>query len=88
MSFAGACPAKDHVHVVVQRNGNESAFNGGRWTPSDYSSIRCLQTGKFWRTKGNYVGALRDATAEENRNWHQTPEAIAYYASRKGNHGD
>lgn len=84
MSFAGACPAKDHDHVVLQRNGNQSAFNGYRWTPSDYSSIRCLQTLAFWRTKANYVGALRDATDEEIRNPHTTPQHVAFERSRHG----
>jgi hypothetical protein len=80
VSFAGTCPAKDHDHVVVQRNGNASAFNGYHWTRSDYSSIRCLQTLAFWRTKANYVGALRDATDQEANDPHETPQRRAYLA--------
>jgi len=48
--------------VVVQRNGNASAFSGYHWTPSDYSGIRCLKCNRYWRTKANYVRHLPDAS--------------------------
>jgi hypothetical protein len=41
---------------------NHSAFNGYRWTPSDYSSICCEPSlggcGVWWRTKAAYVDRL------------------------------
>lgn len=54
-------PAAERNWVVTQRNCNHSAFNGYHYTPSDYSSIRCLSCGAVWRTKAGYVSALRDA---------------------------
>lgn len=45
---------------VIQRNCNHSAFNGYRETPSDYSSVTCLDCGRVWRTKAKYVDQLRD----------------------------
>lgn len=78
MSMGPACTAKDHDHVVTQRHENHSAFNGYHRTPSNWSEVRCLQTGNRWRTKAGYVAELRDATVEEDRNWHQTPQHLAY----------
>lgn len=51
--------------VVVDRLCNHSAFNGYRYTPSDYSHIKCLTCGKCGRTKAKYVSELPDATQEE-----------------------
>lgn len=77
MGFAGACKAKTsndlptpagyHRHVVVQRRYNESAFNGYRRTPSEYSSIRCINTGDYWRTKAAYVNDLPDQKPDDMR---------------------
>ena len=50
--------------VVVDRHCNYSAFNGYRRTPSNYSCVRCLKCGRYWRTKAN-VSGYRDATSEE-----------------------
>lgn len=50
---------------VLTRRGNHSAFSGYRFTPSDYSSCRCLTCGAYWRTNAAYVDALPDATDEE-----------------------
>ena len=43
---------------VVQYRCNFSAFNGGHKTPSAYSAIRCLECGRYWRTKASYVERL------------------------------
>ena len=45
---------------VKMRNGNVSAFNGGHFTPSDYSLIKCEACGRRWRTKAAYVTTLPD----------------------------
>lgn len=58
--------------VVTARNCNHSAFNGYRWTPSDYSQVRCIAPvdkhhssdgvcGHTWRTKAAYVDDLPNA---------------------------
>lgn len=57
-------PRPEHV-VVVTREANYSAFNGYRYTPSDYSGVLCLTCGARWRTKAGWVDACRDATATE-----------------------
>jgi hypothetical protein len=49
--------------VVTARRCNYSAFNGGRYTPSAYSEVRCLTCGRRWRTKARYVSTLADAAA-------------------------
>jgi hypothetical protein len=58
-----AC-SRDHREfwVVLQRECNYSAFNGYRYTPSDYSTVACHAPGcgRAWRTKAAYVGALPD----------------------------
>ena len=57
--------ARNHADhwVVLQREGNASAFNGYHWTRSDYSACRCEfpGCGRVWRTKANYVRDLPDA---------------------------
>lgn len=62
-SSPAACrnPAHRASWVVLQREGNRSAFNGYRWTPSPYSEVRCTEGGALWRTKAAYVGELPDA---------------------------
>jgi hypothetical protein len=45
---------------VTVREGNYSAFNGGRFTPSAYSEVKCAECGRVWRTKAAYVQTLRD----------------------------
>lgn len=50
--------------VVRQREGNQSAFNGGRWQPSAYSEVVCLECRSVWRTKAGYVSSLRDEADE------------------------
>ncbi|MEY9937329.1 hypothetical protein [Streptacidiphilus sp. MAP5-3] len=46
--------------LVITRNANYSAFNGGRRTPSDYSQLTCLACGRAWRSKATYVRELPD----------------------------
>jgi hypothetical protein len=46
--------------AVLQRKGNRSAFSGYRWTPSDYSAVRCGECGRVWRTNAAYVDKLPD----------------------------
>jgi hypothetical protein len=58
-------PINERKWVVYQRHCNHSAFNGYHWTPSDYSSIRCLECEHIWRTKARYVDSLRDAKGNE-----------------------
>ena len=50
----------DRVRVVT-RYGNYSAFNGYRFTSSDYSSCRCEVCGTYWRTNAAYVEVVPDA---------------------------
>ena len=65
MSGGAACRAKDHRHVVVDRNCNYSAFNGYRQMWSRYSLIRCIDTGALWRTAAAYADDLPDARPDE-----------------------
>jgi hypothetical protein len=60
---AFACKDKAHMTdwEVVVRLGNYSAFNGYRFTPSEYSLVRCPRDGRHWRTKAGYVAVLPDA---------------------------
>jgi hypothetical protein len=39
-------------------HGNYSAFNGYRFTPSDYSELGCSRCGVSWRTNAAYVEEL------------------------------
>jgi hypothetical protein len=38
---------------------NYSAFNGYRYTPSDYSLVKCVTCNTSWRTKAAYVDSLQ-----------------------------
>jgi hypothetical protein len=44
--------------IVTVLRANYSAFSGYRWTPSDYSEVRCRRCGARWRTKASYVDRL------------------------------
>ena len=61
----GTRSSAQRAWVVVKRRYHNSAFAGGHATTSDYSTIRCLSCGSYWRTKANYVVLLRSATHEE-----------------------
>lgn len=52
---------------MLVRNGNFSAFNGYRFTPSDYSAVRCLTCGEIWRTNADWVSGCRDAAGDRER---------------------
>ena len=54
----------EHVNVTV-RNGNYSAFHGYRFTPSDYSEVRCLACGSYWRSNARWVDTCADASREQ-----------------------
>lgn len=60
MSQGFAC--RDTTHkarwVVIHRRCNFSAFNGYRWTPSDYSLVGCTACGALWRTKAKFTDDL------------------------------
>lgn len=43
---------------VVTYHANHSAFNGYRYTPSDYSECYCTRCNARWRTKATYVTTL------------------------------
>lgn len=68
MSGGLACSRDGHAMeswVVIQRNGNASAFNGYHWQRSEYSEVCCLKCLARWRTKAAYVRRLRDAEPGE-----------------------
>lgn len=58
-------PQRRRNWVVLQRNGNRSAFNGYRWQWSAYSACRCTRCGAVWRTKAAYVRDLPDAREDQ-----------------------
>lgn len=54
------CKIKNHDNWrVLQYKCNHSAFNGYNYTPSDYSSITCVECHSCWRTKAKYVDKLQ-----------------------------
>ncbi len=72
---AGTCSTRDHrpSWYVQQRECNYSAFNGGHWTPSAYSSVRCPVCRFTWRTRAGYVATLPDAEGPKTRLAHSLP---------------
>lgn len=61
MSGGKACTCKPQDRTkwrVRQYRCNHSAFNGNRYTPSDYSALSCLGCGNAWRTKAAYVATI------------------------------
>lgn len=63
MSSSVACTCKGWdkriAWYVMHYRCNYSAFNGYRYTPSDYSQVKCAGCGHIWRTKARYVDGLR-----------------------------
>lgn len=66
MSGGNVCKCSEAKKPIEQRNWvvmdykcNYSAFSGWKYTPSDYSSVRCVECGCTWRTKAGYVDSLR-----------------------------
>lgn len=70
-------PALERLWVVLQRNGNASAFNGYHWTYSDYSSVQCRVCGAVWRTKADYVFSLKDKSSVQPACPAESPAASA-----------
>ena len=71
VSFGCRCPERrkpvgERRWVVVMRQCHYSTFSGRRYTPSDWSLIRCLNCGAVGRTKAAYVAELRNATEAES----------------------
>jgi len=65
VSFGCHCPerkkpVKERNWVVLVRKANYSAFNGYKYTPSDYSEVYCRSCGAIGRTKAKYVDELPD----------------------------
>lgn len=88
MSAGVACQVHGREWWAVSaRWGNHSAFNGYRWTPSEYSEIVCLHPdpahrkdgshdGSRWRTKAAYADDLPDVigwVAPEPEGWVEVP---------------
>lgn len=61
MSGSTACGCKPREVVVTARKCNHSAFNGGHYTPSDYSEVMCIHCLGRWRTTAVYVDKMPDA---------------------------
>lgn len=66
MSSGEACscderkkPLKDRQWEVMTYRGNHSAFNGYKFTSSDYSAVVCNACNYSWRTKADYVDRLK-----------------------------
>lgn len=59
------CQDITHRRRVTIYKGNYSAFNGYRFTPSDYSECICIDCRLRWRTKAKYVKHLSAPTQEE-----------------------
>lgn len=61
--FRGCTHKPLEWYAVDIRCANRSAFNGYRWTPSDYSGVRCCKCGTVRRTKAAYVERIPDTPA-------------------------
>lgn len=51
-------PMAQRAWFVVDYKCNYSAFNGYKYTNSDYSSVCCHACRRTWRTKAGYVEDL------------------------------
>lgn len=61
----GTAEDRERFWRVVQYRCNRSAFNGYHKTRSEYSGVRCLFCGAYWRTRAAYVYRLLPATGDE-----------------------
>ena len=52
--------------LVLQRHCNYSAFNGYRYTYSDYSCLQFVSCKVVWRTKAAYASKLSNSKGELN----------------------
>lgn len=68
-------PVEERAWVVVARKCNHSAFNGWRWTPSDWSEIWCRGCHAVGRTKAKYVDSLKDGEIDPH-----TPPLHGYHS--------
>lgn len=50
---------------VVHRECHYSAFGGGRYQPSKYSLLLCVECGAQWRTRMSYVEQVPDVEEGE-----------------------
>lgn len=51
-------PLGERNWTVLDYKCNHSAFNGYRYTPSDWSKVRCNVCPAMWQTKAAYVDQL------------------------------
>ena len=64
--YACSCePINRSKWRVTALRHHRSAFSGGRITASDYSELRCLGCGNYWRTKAKYVDCIASAQGDE-----------------------
>lgn len=72
MSGGRKCCCEESVKPLLKRNWsviqykyNQSAFNGYKYTPSDWSGLRCNRCKAHWRSRAEYVDKLffREKTA-------------------------
>lgn len=66
MSGGQVCKCRPRRLWIIQYQCNHSAFNGYRWTPSDYSTVICRTCKTVWRTKAAYVDGPEATMAPEN----------------------
>lgn len=60
-------PMAERKWRVLQRHCNHSAFNGYKYTYSEWSAVTCLCCPTSWRTKADYVNKLQDYNEKEPR---------------------
>jgi len=57
---------------ITTYKGNLSHFSKGGYATSAYSQLRCLECGRYWRTKAKYVDEI--AMAEDDEAYRLTPQ--------------
>lgn len=80
MSGGEACKCPERQKPVGERRWecwaykcNHSAFNGYRYTPSDYSSVHCVACNALWRTKADWAGELSQGIDSLKKKTTETP---------------